>query len=201
MSAPHTPESSKEALMDRDLDGRLLVRTRLIPGPSRWCWEIVDALEGEVIESSSTGEWSGYASRHEAMSAGLARLLEKTRGARSRRTPGRIGVPSRSTMSSSGDDASSLERLLRPRRCLLVVPRSKLELYLSLKRSFADNERVEVILDRRFVQRRRAITPHEPERRRADRRVRTATEAELRAGRWALVGISGPSAPPHARPA
>jgi hypothetical protein len=187
--------------MERDLDGRLLVRTRLIPGPCLWCWEIVDALEGEVIESSSTGEWSGYESRHEAMSAGLARLLEKTRGSRSRRTPSRIGVPSRSTMSSTGDDASSLERLLRPRRCLLVVPRSKLELYLSLKRSFADNDRVEVILDRRFGQRRAATTTHEPERRGADRRVRTATEAELRAGRWTLVPVSGSSAPPRARPA
>jgi len=104
-------------------------------------------------------------------------------------------------MSSTGDDASSLERLLRPRRCLLVVPRSKLELYLSLKRSFADNDRVEVILDRRFAQRRAATTTHEPERRGADRRVRIATEAGLRAGRWTLVPVSGSSAPPRARPA
>jgi hypothetical protein len=105
-------------------------------------------------------------------------------------------------MSSPADDTSSLERLLRPRRCLLVVPRSKLELYLSLKRSFADNDRVEVILDRRFAQRRRAATTREPERRRAaDRRVRTATEAELRAGRWTLVPVAGSMVPPHARPA
>ncbi|MGH7313004.1 MAG: hypothetical protein ACREJV_07530 [Candidatus Rokuibacteriota bacterium] len=188
--------------MERDLDGRLSVRTRLIPGPCLWCWEIVDALEGEVIESSWTGRWSGYASRQEAMSAGLTRLLEKTRGSRSSRTPGRtVVMPRRSTMSSARDDASSLEGLLRPRRCLLVVPRSKLELYRSLKRSFADNDRVEVVLDRRFAQRRAATTVHEPERRRAERRVRTATEAELRSGRWTLVPVSAPSDPPHARPA
>jgi len=187
--------------MERDLDGRLLVRTRLIPGPCLWCWEIVDALEGEVIESSWTGQWSGYASRHEAMSAGLARLLDKTRGSRSSRTPGRTVMPSRSTMNFARDDASSLERLLRPRRCLLVVPRSKLEFYQSLRRSFADNDRVEVVLDRRFSQRRAATTVHEPERRGGDRRVRTATEAELRAGRWTLVSVSEPAAPPRARPA
>jgi hypothetical protein len=187
--------------MERDLDGRLLVRTRLLPGPCLWCWEIVDAFDGDVIESSSAGGWSGYASRHEAMSAGLARLLEKTRGARARRAPGRP-APGRAAMSSPADDTSSLERLLRPRRCLLVVPRSKLELYLSLKRSFADNDRVEVILDRRFAQRRRAATTREPERRRAaDRRVRTATEAELRAGRWTLVPVAGSMVSPHARPA
>ncbi len=188
--------------MERDLDGRLLVRTRLLPGRRLWCWEIVDALDDDVIESSSTGEWNGYASRHEAMSAGLARLLEKTRGARSRRTPSRTAAPSRSATSSTVDDTGSLERLLRPRRCLLVVPRSKLELYLSLKRSFADNDRVEVILDRRFAQRRRtsAIAP-DPERRSAERRVRVATEAELRAGRWTLVPVSGAMAPPRARPA
>jgi hypothetical protein len=185
--------------MERDLDGRLLVRTRLIPGPCLWCWEIVDAIEGEVIESSWTGQWSGYASRSEAMSAGLARLLEKTRGSRARRTASRPQRTSRPAVTP--DDASSLERLLRPRRCLLIVPRSKLELYRSLRRSFADNERVEVILDRRFVQRRTRAGGSEPERRRGDRRLRAATEAELRSGRWTLVPVSEPPAPPHARPA
>ena len=57
------------------------------------------------------------------------------------------------------------------------------------------------ILDRRFAQRRTATTGHEPERRRADRRVRTATEAELRSGRWALVPVAPPAEPPQARPA
>jgi len=183
--------------MERDLDGRLVVRTRLIPGACLWCWEIADAFEGDVIESSWKGQWSGYASRQEAMSAGLTRLLEKTRGARPSRTPSRAPMPSRSTR----DDASSLERLLRPRRCLLVVPRSKLDLYQSLKRSFADNDRVGVTLDRRFTQRRAGTTGREPDRRRGERRLRTATEAELRAGRWTLVPVSEPSAPPHARPA
>jgi hypothetical protein len=183
--------------MERDLDGRLLVRTRLIPGASLWCWEIVDALEGDVIESSWTGALSGYASRPEAMSAGVARLLEKTRGSRTNRRP----LPSRSTLTPARDDAGSLERLLRPRRCMLIVPRSKLELYQSLKRSFADNDRVEVVLDRRFAQRRTGGASHEPERRRAERRVRTATEAELRAGRWTLVPVSEPSPPRARRPA
>ena len=184
--------------MEQDLDGRLSVRARLIPGRRLRCWEIVDALEGEVIESSWNGQWSGYLSRQEAMAAGLNRLLEKTRG--SRRTPGRTAMPRRQT-ATARDDATSLEGLLRPRRRLLVVPRSKLELYQSLKRSFADNDRVEVILDRRFAQRRTATTGHEPERRRADRRVRTATEAELRSGRWALVPVAPPAEPPQARPA
>lgn len=185
--------------MEDDLDGRLSVRARLIPGRRLWCWEIVDALEGEVVESSWTGQWSGYSSRQEAMVAGLNRLLEKTRG--SRRTPRRAVIPRRQT-TSVREDITSLEGLLRPRRCLLVVPRSKLELYQSLKRSFADNDRVEVILDRRFAQRRAATAGHEPERRRADRRVRTATEAELRSGRWALVAVSPPSSDPRqARPA
>jgi hypothetical protein len=183
--------------MERDLDGRLLVRTRLIPGACLWCWEIVDALEGEVIETSWTGAWTGYSSRPEAMSAGLARLLEKTRGSRSAH---RV-APSRPMITPARDDASSLERLLRPRRCLLVVPRSKMELYHSLKRSFADNDRVEVVLDRRFAQRRTGTTRHEPERRRTERRLRTATEAELRAGRWTLVPVSEPSPSRARRPA
>ena len=183
--------------MERDLDGRLLVRTRLIPGARLWCWEIVDALDDEVIESSWSERLSSFASRHEAMSAGLARLLEKTRDSRSNRKV----MPSRSTITPARDDASSLERLLRPRRCLLVVPRSKLELYQSLKRSFEDNDRVEVVLDRRFSQRRRGTGSHEPERRLAERRVRTATEAELRAGRWTLLPISETSPPRARRPA
>lgn len=49
------------------------VRVRLLPEPCLWCWEIVD-LGGPLIHSSWAAEWTGYASRQDALAAGRTRL-------------------------------------------------------------------------------------------------------------------------------
>lgn len=57
-------------------------------------------------------------------------------------------------------------------RRLIIVSRDELGLYKSLKRAFADAERIEVILDRRFRGRRQRLSRPLSERRRGDRRSR-----------------------------
>ncbi len=60
--------------MDPPPAERLTVRVNLMSEPCLWCWEIVDAKSGTLIESSWAAEWAGYASSHEAWSAGILRL-------------------------------------------------------------------------------------------------------------------------------
>lgn len=55
---------------------------------------------------------------------------------------------------------------------LLIVPRDRPDLYEYLKRQFSEVENFEVLLDRRLGERRQRAEPHEPERRRAERRRR-----------------------------
>jgi hypothetical protein len=50
------------------------VRVRLLGAPCLWCWEIVDEVSGEVIESSWDTEWCGYPSHEEALAAGRRRI-------------------------------------------------------------------------------------------------------------------------------
>jgi CRP-like cAMP-binding protein len=55
-------------------------------------------------------------------------------------------------------------------RNLLIVSRDRPELYEQLKRDFAEDQEVEVILDRRLEERRKLGGAQNPERRRSDRR-------------------------------
>jgi hypothetical protein len=82
----------------------------------------------------------------------------------------------------SGPTNEQTEHSLR-----IIVPKARLDLYRSLERTFGDDTKVLVILDRRLGDRRRRSDAHEPERRRGDRRRRAERDAELEAGRWVAV--------------
>jgi hypothetical protein len=75
------------------------------------------------------------------------------------------------------------------RSVLIVVPRTRVDLYQSLKRSFADDAKAEVVLDRRFKDRRVKSTANERERRKSDRRRRPDIDAQLKADRWVTVPV------------
>lgn len=70
---------------------------------------------------------------------------------------------------------------------VIVVPRIDPDLGRSLNHSFGDDRTVQVILDRRFLDRRVGADGNRPERRRGERRRRLDMEAELAAGRWVAV--------------
>jgi hypothetical protein len=62
---------------------------------------------------------------------------------------------------------------------LFIVAKQELALYEYLAKQFAGRSDVKVILDRREAQRRQGGEPHDPERRRADRRSRSRIDADL----------------------
>jgi len=70
---------------------------------------------------------------------------------------------------------------------LIIVPRSRVDLHRSLSQSLGDDAKVQVSLDRRSADRRTRPDAYQPERRREDRRLRSDTQRELRAGRWIAV--------------
>ena len=72
-------------------------------------------------------------------------------------------------------------------RHLLIVARSEPMLYEYVKRTFAGEDTVEVILDRRLGERRRASASPAVERRRADRRSSLPIRDRLRSAGWAVV--------------
>jgi hypothetical protein len=173
--------------MTKDLSDRFLVRARLMPEPCVWFWEIVDRVHQEVAESSWTEAWAGYRSRQEALQAGLARLDDLGRGPR-----GAI-APSRAAESRAPASAGSGSTPALASRHLLIVPRPRVELYASLKRSFADHENVQVVLDRRLSERRASPAGRTPDRRVTDRRMRRDKDAEVQAGRVASVRVAVPA--------
>ena len=73
------------------------------------------------------------------------------------------------------------------RSILIVVPRTGQDACRSLSHTFADDSAVEVIVDRRFKDRRAADGAYRPERRRSDRRLRLDGDAELKVDRWIAV--------------
>jgi len=75
---------------------------------------------------------------------------------------------------------------------LFVVSRDAPDRYEYLKRVFAGDSRVRVILDRRAVERRKTPFPPGGERRRADRRSKSETEDRLRQQGWAMVRVELP---------
>lgn len=73
-------------------------------------------------------------------------------------------------------------------RQLFVVARDREKLYEYVKRAFADNPTVRVILDRRTGERREGLMPRIPNRRGSDRRGHDAS-GQLRALGWAIVTL------------
>lgn len=70
---------------------------------------------------------------------------------------------------------------------LFIVSRDNPALYEVLRREFEGEPEVEVILDRRYGDRRRAATPVAIERRRGERRGHPEVEERLRSLGWAIV--------------
>ena len=75
-------------------------------------------------------------------------------------------------------------------RHLLIVTRSEPRVYEYVKRTFAGEHTVEVILDRRLGERRRASASPAAERRRADRRSSPSIRDRLRSPGWAVVHVN-----------
>lgn len=71
-------------------------------------------------------------------------------------------------------------------RYLLIVARDQPDLCDYLMRDFAADEEVQVLLDRRQGERRQHRRPHEPERRRADRRQR-GVDKDLRSRSFVII--------------
>lgn len=62
---------------------------------------------------------------------------------------------------------------------LLIVARQAPDLYDYLTRAFAEDEKVQVLLDRRRTERRWRVEAHEPERRQAERRRQPSIDNAL----------------------
>jgi hypothetical protein len=77
-------------------------------------------------------------------------------------------------------------------RQLIIVAGDRAHLYEHLKRGFAGNGTVRVLLNRRVIARRERSAPYEAERRQADRRLPSKVDALLRAIGWAIVPLDGP---------
>jgi len=78
-------------------------------------------------------------------------------------------------------------------RQLIIVALNRAHLYAHLKRGFAGNGTVRVLLDRRVIARRARSEPDEAERRQADRRVPSKVDALVRAIGWAIVPLDVPT--------
>jgi uridine kinase len=65
-------------------------------------------------------------------------------------------------------------------RFLYVVARDRLDLYDRLQSEFSREDDVRVVVDRRRAERRHTANPHEPDRRRLERRMRRDLDMELR---------------------
>jgi hypothetical protein len=77
-------------------------------------------------------------------------------------------------------------------RQLIIVAGDRAHLYESLKRGFAGNRTVRVLLNRRVIAQRTRSGPHEAERRQADRRLPSKVDALLLAIGWAIVHVDVP---------
>lgn len=72
-------------------------------------------------------------------------------------------------------------------RHLFIVAADQPDLWAHLAREFSDEPTVQVLLDRRRADRRRAAQPSSQERRRGDRRAQPAVAPELAPMHFALV--------------
>jgi hypothetical protein len=76
--------------MTRQSTARLTVQATLLSDPPLWCWEIVDASSGTLVESSWHSRWEAYTSPTEALRQAGPALQRLSRGAkldRSLRSP------------------------------------------------------------------------------------------------------------------
>ena len=162
-----------------------VVRTAWLAESNVWVWEMVDASSGEVTERSWPSHWAGYPTREVAEQAGVVRLQEIA-------GPARVAEALTPSPSPRREEAVAAKRQLG-RSVLIVVPRTRVDLYQSLKRSFADDAKAEVVLDRRFKDRRVKSTANDRERRKADRRRRPDIDAQLKADRWVTVPVLPPT--------
>jgi hypothetical protein len=162
-----------------------VVRTAWLAESNVWVWEMVDASSGEVTERSWPSHWAGYPTREVAEQAGVARLQEVA-------GPARVAAPLSPPTAARREDAVAGKRQLG-RSVLIVVPRTRVDLYQSLKKSFADDAKAEVVLDRRFKDRRVKTTAQDRERRKSDRRRRPDIDAQLKADRWVTVPVVPPT--------
>ena len=96
--------------------------------------------------------------------------------------------PARRDAAAKGQDDP-----LKTVRQLIIVAGDRAHLYEHLKRGFAGNGTVQVLLNRRVIARRARAGPHETERRRADRRLPSKLDALLRAIGWAIVPLDVPT--------
>jgi hypothetical protein len=76
---------------------------------------------------------------------------------------------------------------------MYVVARDRVDMYEHLRLSFRDVPEVEVVLDRRREQRRRANGTYAPDRRRRNRRRHDVTPSLVTLG-WTLVRVRRPVA-------
>jgi hypothetical protein len=77
-------------------------------------------------------------------------------------------------------------------RQLIIVVGNRAHLYKHLKRGFAGNGTVRVLLNRRVIARRERSGPYDAERRQVDRRLPSKIDALLRAIGWAIVPLKVP---------
>jgi len=61
---------------------RLTVQATLLSDPPLWCWEILDATSGVLVESSWQSRWEAYASPGEALRHAGPALQRLSRGPR-----------------------------------------------------------------------------------------------------------------------
>ncbi len=78
---------------------------------------------------------------------------------------------------------------------IFVVARDQPVLFETLRREFASDREIDVVMDRRHGERRQTAIPYAEERRRAERRVRNDVEMQLRSLGWALVRSPRTQAP------
>lgn len=89
----------------------------------------------------------------------------------------------------AADPPAAADRGEESARHLLIVARDRIRLYEHLRRTFAGNRSVQVLLDRRRRERRKEVSEPVNERRRADRRTRPSIDEQLGAVGWSLVLI------------
>jgi hypothetical protein len=75
----------------------------------------------------------------------------------------------------------------RERSLLIVVPRTGQDAGRSLLQVFGEDPAVQVVMDRRFTDRRVRSDTYRPERRNGERRHRLDADSELRVDRWIAI--------------
>jgi hypothetical protein len=172
-----TLETPRGIGMPRASDSSWFVRATRVAEAGVWIWEILDDVTQQVIESSWASSGTGYDTADAAERAGRARLGKlRKRGAA--KTGRRSTIEDIRRVAAAGG---------APR--LIIVPRSRGELYRDLKRIYANDANAEVVLDRRLEERRAAAHPTGVDRRRGDRRSRADVDAQLSAGRAVVVPV------------